>query len=398
MFRTRDGTFLDVPLLLRGVVSLTPLTEILAVSILRGEEYPITRQELDALLAVPSDGWTNLDEALATTGGDAALLTDLAEKGLLILDLADEPFVTLRARDERLAAEQWHLYAALFHFMTKWTDVEVGWNLFDTEAAPEEAGQEVDPMREMVRRFGAPPGPFHERSPSIGTVELPIMGRSGGLYEALSRRKTTRDLDPAVPMMFEALATILWYVWGCHGYATITDDLIGLKKTSPSGGGLHPTEVYPLILNVDGLQPGLYHYSVREHALNCLVNLSREQAEEWASEFAARQEYVRTAGALFVMTSRFYRAFWKYRQHAQVFRVLLMDAAHLSQTFYLVCTDLGLGAFVTAAVNATNVERRLALDGFAEGAIAICGCGAPRAGTSRLDPRFLPFVPRTTDV
>jgi nitroreductase len=70
-----------------------------------------------------------------------------------------------------------------------------------------------------------------------------------------------------------------------------------------------------------------------------------------------------------------------------------MDAGHLSQTFYLVCTDLGLGAFVTAAINEVDVERALGIDGFGEGAIAILGCGVPGPRDWRLDPVFEPFQP-----
>ncbi len=70
-----------------------------------------------------------------------------------------------------------------------------------------------------------------------------------------------------------------------------------------------------------------------------------------------------------------------------------MDAAHLSQTFYLVCGELGLGAFITAAINSSNIEEKLGLDGFIEGALAICGCGTP-AEQDLVDPEFRPYSPR----
>jgi SagB-type dehydrogenase family enzyme len=97
---------------------------------------------------------------------------------------------------------------------------------------------------------------------------------------------------------------------------------------------------------------------------------------------------------LFLLTARFYRSYWKYRRHPRAYSVLLMDVGHLSQTLYLVCTRLGLGAFVTAAINGGTAEDRLGLDPLDEGALAICGCGVPAAGTTRLDPDFRPFTPR----
>jgi hypothetical protein len=60
-----------------------------------------------------------------------------------------------------------------------------------------------------------------------------------------------------------------------------------------------------------------------------------------------------------------------------------------------VCTELGLGAFVTAAVNGANIEEQLGLDPFTEGALAICGCGRP-ATDEELDMNFEPYVPRDT--
>jgi len=73
--------------------------------------------------------------------------------------------------------------------------------------------------------------------------------------------------------------------------------------------------------------------------------------------------------------------------------VLLLDAGHLSQTLYLVATELGLDAFVTAIVNHDDIGERLGLDRFGEGVLAICGCGVA-APESKLRPRFRPFTPR----
>ena len=55
-----------------------------------------------------------------------------------------------------------------------------------------------------------------------------------------------------------------------------------------------------------------------------------------------------------------------------------------------------LSSFVTAAINGANIEERLGLDGFTEGALAICGCGIPAEHESAADPKFLPYVPGET--
>jgi nitroreductase len=74
-----------------------------------------------------------------------------------------------------------------------------------------------------------------------------------------------------------------------------------------------------------------------------------------------------------------------------------MDAGHLSQTFYLVCTQLGLGPFVTAAIDEGEIGRTLELDLLFEGPLALCGCGRAPAIPSRLDPAFRPLPAPSSD-
>ena len=373
LFTCQDRLFLDVALLVRGVAEPTRTSELLALSILTGEEFPLTSGELDALVAIPTD-WIDVDRV------DTALAETFARRGLVVTDSDDAELAELRRRDERLAADHWNLYAAFYHFMTKWRDVGL---TFDVE----------QPDDEYVKSLGAAPPAFHTVDADVVT-DLPVVGRDGDLYELLLRRRTTRAFDASRPLTQEQLAVLLRYVWGCHGTLAVSDDVVSLKKTSPSGGGLHPTEVYPLVLNVDGLQPGLYHYDVERHALESMQPLSLDEARELASEMTVGQHFPPDAAVVFLMTTRFPRHFWKYRGNNRAYGVLLMDAAHLSQTFYLVATELGLGAFVTAAINAHNIEEQLGLDGFAEAPVAVCGAGHPLAVPNAAEPQFEPFVPR----
>ncbi len=251
---------------------------------------------------------------------------------------------------------------------------------------------------EYVETHGYPPNHFVETPAPLSVLPLPVMTKETEFYQLLAKRKTTRVFDTQTPLTQAELSLILYYVYGCHGYAPVfPPNLVGLRKTSPSGGGLHPVEVYPLVINVADVDPGVYHYNVRDHSLELVREATRKQAAALANEFTAGQGYPRWAHALFVMTARFYRNFWKYRRHGKTYSVLFMDAAHLSQTFYLVCADLGLGAFVTAAINNTNIEERLGIDGVDEGALAICGCGKPQQ-RDYLDPTFLPYVARQTSI
>ena len=76
------------------------------------------------------------------------------------------------------------------------------------------------------------------------------------------------------------------------------------------------------------------------------------------------------------MTAVFARAMWKY-PHPRAYRVVLLDAGHLGQTFCLTATRLGLAPFSTAALADTLIERDLGIDGISESVIYVTGVGEP---------------------
>lgn len=320
---------------------------------------------------------------------DSRTLRKLRARGLVIGEDDEE----LLRRDAALAQDDWEPAAAVFHFATRLSGVDLG--LTDDDA---EIGRQSDASAaHFVEQYGPPPPHFH-RFGGNGAVELPLVRGEGSLYESLASRRTARSFDPARPLPREQFALLLYEVFGCRAYSAIRPEIIVLRKASPSGGGLHPVEVYPLVRNVEGLEPGLYHYRVRDHALEPIAALAEEEAGETISAFTTGQRWFSDAATAFVLTARFRRNFWKYRRHPKAYATLLLDAAHLSQTLYLVSADLGLGAFFTNLVDAGRIEARLRLDGYSEGALAMCGCGLRAREPSPFEPEFTPYIPRETTI
>jgi putative peptide maturation dehydrogenase len=382
-----DFPFLDIGLLLRGTVEPVTVRQVYALSILRGEAIPLSADEFELAASTPSDDWVEAVDEEATR--------ELARKGVLLSDEDDPELDVLRARHESLESMGWNLEAALYYFLSKWRGIDLR-----RLAGQDEASDLLPPTDEAVRafvdRFGPPPAAFSSVVTPLAVRELPLVERKGGLYDLLLRRRTTRSFDRGAPLTQRELAVVLRYVFGYHGYAPLLGRVTTLKRTSPSAGGFHPIEAYPLITAVDELDPGLYHYNAAEHALELLTPLGVDEARAAATAFVCGQTYLGDAHVLLVLAARFDRAFWKYRNHRKALTALVMDAAHLSQTLYLVATELGLGAFVTAAVNNADIEERLGIDGYREGVLAVCGFGRPAAEPSPFDPEFLPFVPRET--
>jgi hypothetical protein len=58
----------------------------------------------------------------------------------------------------------------------------------------------------------------------------------------------------------------------------------------------------------------------------------------------------------------------------------MLDAGHLSQTFYLLAAEAGMAGFVTAAINEVELEQALGLDPLCDAVLAVCGCGPAGPG------------------
>lgn len=218
-----------------------------------------------------------------------------------------------------------------------------------------------------------PPPPYLERG--APAVDLPGSQEDdrGGLWDVLRERRTRRSFT-GEPVSLRDFARVLLWTWGRS--RVLHDPVFGeyVVKTSPSGGSRHPTEVYPLVLRVEGVEPGLYHYSVRRHALNLL---RPGFFPELAARLCAGQHWVADAAAVCFMTAVVERSAWKYRQpHA--YRVIHLDAGHLGQTFHLVCTQLGLAPFTTGASREAEVEAFLEIDGVTEIPMYVAAFGVPR--------------------
>ncbi|MGH9793392.1 MAG: SagB family peptide dehydrogenase, partial [Candidatus Acidiferrales bacterium] len=143
-------------------------------------------------------------------------------------------------------------------------------------------------------------------------------------------------------------------------------------KTSPSGGARHPIELYVLALRVAGLPRGIYHYAADRHRLE---RLRRGASSREMVRWLAGQHWFSGAAALVLMTAVMPRVQWKY-QFARAYRIVLADAGHLCQTFYLVATWLGLAPFATMALADSRIERALGIDGVGEAILYAAGVGS----------------------
>ncbi len=397
-FCIEDTPALDIAALLRGTLEVLTTSHISALVLSSGERYEISHADFRFLSALSAQTWTPVSELIdASDKGKSLDLEGLLRRGLLLVQ-GEGPLLPgpMQEREQLLRRYQWDSSAALYHFMGREKEGEQ-FASAPTDVSVLAKAAETDASN-FVRRHGPPPEAFYRVENIDAAISLPLIEKKSELYETLQNRKTVRAFDSERVLELRDLAILLRYTFGCHGYAQLDEDVVLLHKTSPSGGSLHPIEAYPLILNVESLAPGIYHYSIKDHSLELVEEMSNQHARRLAVDFSNGQLYAETAHALVILTARFFRNQWKYRRRSRTYGVMLMDAGHLSQTFYLVATNLGLGAFYTAAINGPLIEKKIGVRAPEEGAIGICGCGIKASGSPDLGLEFRPFIPRKTKI
>lgn len=210
--------------------------------------------------------------------------------------------------------------------------------------------------------------PVYKEYLEVRAIELPAPGRPDGfgLHEAISSRRSVRDFSDE-PIDMQQLSYLLWASTGIQrveqGYEF---------RTAPSAGALYPIETYVAANRVTGVSRGLYHHSIRRHALEEL------KAGDFGTELARAaldQALCIEAAAVFIWTAVFERSKWKYEQRG--YRYVYMDAGHICENLYLAATGLGLGACAIGALFDDELNSLLGVDGVDESAIYMCATGKP---------------------
>lgn len=339
--------------------------------------------------------WIDRDELDVRCGGDN--VDALLEAGLLLADTAhDGP----RHADGDLRGQGWYPPAAVAHMAARWEGIDGPKGMAEAD---------VDTNEGLLRQHGLPPPMDLPSTAPEAHVALPKIERDDfdGL---LDTRTTCRNYDPAAAVSLATFSQLMARVFGARGIGRPTPGFDVYKRTSPSGGSLHPTDCLLIVQRVEGIAPGLYRYRTESHALEPVVPaiappqpgdagtraLGDAAPRAWRADelrtFAriavAGQAFFADAAVLCVLAPRFHRNFWKYRNHAKAYRVCVLDAGHLSQTLQVCATQAGLGPFVTGAINEVDLERAFAMTGYAQSPLVVCGFGhrAAMLQESEFDP------------
>lgn len=177
-------------------------------------------------------------------------------------------------------------------------------------------------------------------------------------------------------------------LWATQGVKDIRGKNYATLRTVPCGGARHEYETYLLVINIDGLAPGAYHYLPMEHSLEFLHPV--DDITETVDKAMCGQKWAAKANVIFFWAMNAYRAEWRYGISAH--RVALIDCGHIGQNLYLAATALGLGTCGVGAFFDRECSSLFGLDGEEEFMVYTAPVGTVRNSDKTAEAAFYSFL------
>lgn len=216
------------------------------------------------------------------------------------------------------------------------------------------------------------PQPPLERSRGGRTIRLSrnfeAAVRCSNVLELLNGRRSVRRYARE-PLSLTELSFLLWYTQG-------TEKIVGNQRkaairTVPSAGARHPLECYLALLNVEGLEVGLYHYLSLSHELEFVKSV--DNLGDRLTEASCGQSFLSLAAAVFIWTAVPERTSWRYPDQAE--KYILLDAGHVCQNLYLASGVTGCGACAIGAYDQDLADALTGVDGREELTVYMAAVG-----------------------
>lgn len=181
-------------------------------------------------------------------------------------------------------------------------------------------------------------------------IALPKPRTSGGIAveKAIQERRSRREFSEK-PVTLAELSQVLWAGQG------ITDPKTE-HRSAPSAREAYPFTIFVVVRNVAGLQPGLYEYLPKAHALG---DLQKPTAGEMLNS-AAVQPGARNAPVVFLLAAAYGTAQKTLGESAV--ESSLLEAGHIGQNMYLQSESLGMAMVVMGGFDPVKVGTAVMLD------------------------------------
>lgn len=198
--------------------------------------------------------------------------------------------------------------------------------------------------------------------PAVQLPEPAPLPRS--LDDLVGSRRSIREYGDA-PLELAQLSTLLHTCYGVTG-------ALGRQplRAVPSGGALHPLELYVAALCCERLERALYHYDPLRSVLERVRPLERDELEG----LTPYDDLLVPSAAVTMITAVFWRSRFKYGQRA--YRFALLEAGHVAQSYVLAATALDLAVCPVGGFYDRRVDALLGVDGLYEASLYLLPVGA----------------------
>jgi SagB-type dehydrogenase family enzyme len=224
--------------------------------------------------------------------------------------------------------------------------------------------------------------------PGAGTIALP---RDLNLWAlptqaAMHQRQPTREAELTV----DTMTRLLFCADGLTKRAIVDGEEYHFRAAA-SAGALYPVELYLAASEVDGLEPGLYHFLPADLKLH---GLRRGDWRMYLARTAALHPSILQAQAILIITAIFWRSAWKYR--ARAYRYCFWDTGTILANLLATANAQGLNSEVVTAFDDAQLEELLHVDGDHEGLACLVALGrteTPAVQSPVLQPFELESIP-----
>ncbi|TLG03826.1 SagB/ThcOx family dehydrogenase [Nocardia cyriacigeorgica] len=268
------------------------------------------------------------------------LAQDLFWGGFLVDDAA--------AEDREFTTRSWSAPDLWFHRRSTLGPRTITWEHF----GPTKWGKGSFPQP-PARKPAYPGTPVALAKPDLESLRI----EDPSLTDVLEDRVSCRDYDDAAPMTIDQLGELLYRTARTRSVRQVAEGEELVSRPYPSGGSVYELELYPIVRNVAGLKPGMYHYDSFEHALRPVADADSPAVRTLVRSTSATLTDGAEPQLVLLLAARSGRVMWTYEQVA--YASILKHVGVLMQTLYLAATAMGLGAcaqgfsdtgaFVTAA-------------------------------------------------
>jgi len=186
-------------------------------------------------------------------------------------------------------------------------------------------------------------------------LPAPELDGEVSVEKALANRRSHRQFQDK-SISTEQLSQILWAAYGITLPRPNEPNLRGGLRTAPSAGARYPLEIYVVVGNVEGLEPGVYRYISEEHKL--VKTVSGDVRNE-LSEAALGQRMISAAPVTVFYSAVFERITERYGDRGIYYAYI--ELGHSAQNVYLQVEALQLGTCAIGAFTDDSVRQVLNL-------------------------------------